>query len=100
MAAPRKLLYQPDCEPFAWDDLVPRDEQNRYRIYRAVNATLELVGTAPDGGGWGRAVTCFSEEGEFRGHDCSVGVLDTHCTDERRGTWVVPPFASGGTASG
>lgn len=100
MAAPRKLLHQPDCEPFAWDDLCPRNEEERYRIYRCCNAQLELLATCSAPGGIGVAICQLHEEEEFDSFDCSVGVLDTHGTSEKRGTWIVNPFTAGGTRSG
>ena len=69
---------------------VPRDAENRYRIYRMVYDELELVATAPTPETLGREIVVHGEWGAFD-RSC-IGVLDTHGSDDVPGSWVVHPW--------
>lgn len=76
------------------DEHYPRDEQNRYRIYRLRRCRLEVMVTMPTPEGIGLALVTLTDEGEFDSYD-AVGVLDTHGRRDIAGTWIVNPYATG-----
>jgi hypothetical protein len=81
----------------SWEEYAPRNEEERHRVYRCLNGELTLLATGPDWASAGTAIGQLSEDGEFDGHDCSMGWLDTHGTSKRRGRWIANPFTAGGT---
>ena len=73
----------------AWEDVAPRDEYNRYRIYcRAHDGTLTLIATCATAEAVGVAIVTLGREGEF--DDCAAGVLDT--MGETGQKWVLRPW--------
>lgn len=68
----------------------PRDDDNRYRIYRMVFDELVLLRTAATAAGVGAAIVELGNAGAFDG-SC-IGLLDTHGTDSTPGTWLVQPW--------
>jgi len=69
---------------------VPRDPAHRFRVYRTRYDELDLVATASTPEEVGAAIVKLGREGEFAG-SC-LGLLDTHGTDETKGSWVVHPW--------
>jgi hypothetical protein len=77
------------------DQLWPRDEQHRYRIYRLGKDGQEVMAATPTKAGVGVAICALSEEGEFA-PDYRTGVLDVLARGPGRpGRWVVSPYATG-----
>jgi hypothetical protein len=76
------------------DEMWPRDEEHRFRLYAARGEVLRIVAASPDLEGVGSAFARLVAEEEFEAED-SVGVMDSLAHPvERRGTWLVNPFAS------
>ena len=73
---------------------IPRDPVHRYRIYRMILDEIDLVATASTREDIGDALVTLGLEGEFAG--ACVGLLDTHGTDTKPGTWVINPWDNGG----
>lgn len=71
-------------------DEVPRDETHRFRIYRQIYDEIDLVATATTAEDVGVALVTLGGEGAFSG-SC-VGLLDTHGTESKKGTWVLNPW--------
>lgn len=71
-------------------DEVPRDMVHRFRIYRQIYDELDLVATATTAEDVGVAIVALGTEGVFA-HSC-VGILDSHGTDRRPGSWILSPF--------
>jgi len=73
------------------DDLYPRDERERYRIYAVRGDEREILATAADAGGVGQALITMHEdckEVDMRLADLgTIGVLDAV-----EGEWVVLPW--------
>ena len=86
-------MVAPESVPFTVEELDPRDERNRYRIYRLRKGELELLATTATSGGVGLAVVTLADEGEF-GYDDCLGVLDG-LGGRKRGRWLSNPFATG-----
>lgn len=74
------------------ENIYPRDEENRIRIYRICEGSqeLDLVATAPDDESAGVALVRLAREGEFA--RCSIGLLDTHASEDVPSTWIVNPW--------
>lgn len=71
-------------------DSVPRNQENRYRVYRMYYGDLELVATAENHANLGDVITSLGGKGVFNG--TSIGVLDTRGTDETSGSWIINPW--------
>lgn len=71
-------------------DEVPRNPEHRFRIYRQHYDEIDLVATATTAEDVGAAIIALGVEGVFS-HSC-VGILDTHGSDKRPGTWVINPW--------
>jgi len=71
-------------------DEVPRDPEHRYRLYRMQYDEVDLVGTAPTAEEVGVAIVKLGLSRAFSG-SC-LGLLDSHGTESRSGTWVVLPW--------
>ena len=69
---------------------VPRDLAHRFRIYKMVYDELVLLATASTAEDVGVAIVALGNEGQLAG-GC-LGLLDTHGTDEARGSWTVQPW--------
>lgn len=69
---------------------IPRDDQHRFRIYRMVYDELELLATAPDAYSVGLVIVELGHQKAF-GTSC-IGLLDTHGTEEEKGTWILHPW--------
>lgn len=95
----------PRLDAFADDELWPRNEENRYRLY-AVRSTgpkrweheLEVLAACPNPGGIGCAIVALHEDAKKDGRRLAdlgrIGVLDV-MPDGRpspSGEWVVLPF--------
>ena len=72
------------------NDVAPRTPAERFRVYRVRRGQLELVCTAASPEAVGVALCALGAEGEFD-HSC-VGILDTHGTDDKPGTWLLNPW--------
>lgn len=72
------------------DVIMPRDALNRFHIFRMVYDELHPVATATTPEDVGCAIVTLGLEGEFA--QSALGILDTHGTDEKPGTWVINPF--------
>lgn len=68
----------------------PRDQENRYRIYRLVYDELQLVATAPDEESVGVALVRLGKEQQFSGS--APGLLDSRGSEGEAGTWVISPW--------
>jgi hypothetical protein len=69
-------------------DATPRDQTRRYRIYAVRDGgVLDLVGAVPAPDDLGHALIALGAAGALRG--ACVGILDTHGTDSKAGTWVL-----------
>lgn len=89
---PRRPIVQGRNGDRRYDEAFPRGEGSfRFRIYRLRAGELQLIGAAPDPGGFGQGIFEMHREGEFITDD-ATGVLDT-ATDP--GDWLVHPFALG-----
>lgn len=78
------------------DDIWPRDDENRFRLYALAGADLEIVASGPDLGSIGAAFSALLEEGQFD-QDMTIGVLDTGKEPAggkhfHRGTWLLNPY--------
>jgi hypothetical protein len=73
--------------------VVPRDEENRYRLYavRGEGRELRLLATGPSVSSIGLAIGTMAGEGNIEQAD-RIGILDTHASEESPGTWVVNPW--------
>lgn len=73
------------------DDLYPRDETERYRLYAVRGDEREILATAPDAGGIGQALITNHEDCKEVGMRLSdlgmIGILDTV-----EGEWVLLPY--------
>lgn len=75
------------------DQIWPRDEAHRYRLYlRAGADDLRIVAAGPSGASVGDALVKLAAEGEWD-DTARIGILDTHADPEVSGTWIVNPFA-------
>ena len=69
---------------------VPRTPEHRFRIYVVPRyEEQELIATAPTPAMVGIRLCELGEKGKL--HGCCVGILDTHGTDEKPGTWLLNP---------
>jgi hypothetical protein len=68
------------------DEIWPRDEAHRFRLYALRDGELRVVAAAPSLEGVGAALAGTLGEGDLEPLD-RVGVLDT------TGPWLVNPFA-------
>lgn len=76
-------------------ELAPRDERNRYRIYRLRRGELQLLATTDSKAGVGVAICTLAEEDEFE-RDDAVGVLDCLARGPGKpGKWRANPYATG-----
>lgn len=77
------------------DDLWPRDEEHRYRIYARRGDELHILAACPTAGGIGEALIAFHEDQKESGARLAdlgvIGVLDV-MTDRPTGEWVVLPW--------
>lgn len=71
-------------------DEIPRNMEHRFRIYRQVYDEIDLVATATTEEDVGVAIIALGSEGVFE-HSC-VGILDSHGTADRPGSWIINPF--------
>jgi hypothetical protein len=71
-------------------DEVPRNKDHRFRIYRQLYDEIDLVATATTAEDVGVAIITLGAEGVFS-HSC-VGILDSHGTDKKPGSWVINPW--------
>ncbi len=71
---------------------VPRDEDNRFRLYVVRGGERRLLATGPTGESIGCALVTLKAEGEWTDED-RVGILDTLGRDDVPGSWVVNPYA-------
>lgn len=72
-------------------DSVPRDGVHRFRLYGVRDGdVLDLLATAEDEHDLGPQILRLGREGALR--SVCLGVLDTHGTDSRSGTWIVSPW--------
>lgn len=78
--------------PLSTDDVWPRDEAHRFRLYNLVGGSLVTIAAAGDAGGLGQALVTMHREGELRGR---TGVLDVLGGSEGKGVWVINPFEKG-----
>lgn len=87
-----------DPRPYELDDIYPRDEEHRYRIYAVVGDHRTVLATADSAGGVGLALVQIHEDQKEIGRRLSdygrIGVLDVlpggepHATGE----WIVQPY--------
>lgn len=75
--------------PLTTDDLWPRDEAHRYRVYLLDRGSLDAVAAAGDPGGLGQALVVLHREGDLNGR---VGVLDVLGGKNGKGVWVINPY--------
>jgi hypothetical protein len=78
------------------DDIWPRDDENRFRLYTLLGSDLEIVASAPDLESIGVAFGMLLGEGQFE-KDSTIGVLDTGEGPAgrkpfHRGTWLLNPY--------
>src|SRR3990172_6338070 len=94
MARMRTRRPHAEREDLPWEDVAPRDERNRFRIYRVKDGgEPELVATAATPGAVGLALVTLGREGEF--DDQAVGVLDALADPEKAtGSWVLTPWCA------
>lgn len=76
-------------EPELDREMVPRDIEHRFRVYRCELDELELVGTAASPEDLGRLIIHLGRAERFAG-SCP-GLLDTYGNNEK-GTWLLNPF--------
>lgn len=80
------------------DDLWPRDEVHRYRIYAVVGEERNVLAATDSAAGVGLAlVTLHEDQREIGRRLCDhgrIGVLDVMPGGEPhpRGEWIVPPY--------
>jgi len=88
----RRPYAEPEDLP--WEDVAPRDERNRFRIYRVKDGgEPELVATAATPEAVGVALVTLGREGEFEDH--AVGLLDALADPEKAtGSWVLTPWCA------
>ena len=74
------------------DDIWPRDDENRFRLYSLLGSDLEIVASAPDLESIGQAFGALLGEGQFE-KDMTIGVLDTDGGEGfHSGTWLLNPY--------
>lgn len=73
-----------------YDDIYPRDELHRYRLYKRTELDgLELLAAAPDAGGIGQAIFTLNEEaGGQLWLNGRLGILDAILS-----RWIVNPWS-------
>lgn len=97
--APGLPASDPDEFTLNGADVAPRDERNRYRIYRlTADALLELVATCATAEAVGVTLCTLGLEGEWPA-GTAVGLMDTHGTDNHSGTWLLSPWNPGAWTS-
>lgn len=84
--------------PISIEELYPRDEENRYRIYAVIGDDRTILATAADGPSVGMALVTMHEDQQqinrTLGDLGRIGVLDTMPGGHPHpaGTWVVNPY--------
>lgn len=88
-----------DAHELTTDELYPRCEEERFRLYIRRNDELEILASAADMGGIGLAIGTIHDDcknaGMRRFDDLGVlGILDTlaHAPVITSGEWVVTPW--------
>lgn len=86
------------------DDLWPRDEQHRYRVYGRIGDDLTVLFACPDPGGIGQGIVQLHADAKLcdpprrLADHGRIGVLDVLGGENGRGEWIVLPFDRGGPA--
>jgi hypothetical protein len=86
------------AEGLSDDDLYPRDEEHRYRIYGVIGHQRSILAATPDAGGVGVALITIHEDQKSVGRTLAdlgrIGVLDTmpNGRPSAKGEWVVLPY--------
>lgn len=72
-------------------DAVPRDAAHKFRLYGVKDGdVLDILGSAETEEAIGRLIFSLGRLGQLRG--LCLGLLDTHGTDTRNGSWIVNPW--------
>lgn len=77
------------------DDLWPRDDEHRYRLYARQGTELRVLATSSTAGGIGQAIVTLHEDEKAVGRRLAdrgvIGVLDV-MSGGARGEWVILPW--------
>lgn len=76
------------------DDIYPRCEEERYRLYAVIGDERRVLATAANGPGIGLAIITLHEDAKACGRRLAdegrIGILDTLAG--ARGEWVITPY--------
>ena len=80
------------------DDIYPRVEEERYRLYAVIGHERRILATAPSGAAIGLAIVTLHEDARSIGRRLAdlgrIGILDVMPDGQPsvRGEWIVQPW--------